>query len=49
MMKMNYLTGGISVVMTNQDPGVDQAESGVEHLAELEFATRGKNENSTFR
>ncbi|MCR5685483.1 MAG: serine hydrolase [Lachnospiraceae bacterium] len=33
MIKMNHVTGEISVVMTNQDPGVDQSESGVEQLA----------------
>ncbi|MCR5322784.1 MAG: serine hydrolase [Lachnospiraceae bacterium] len=33
MIKMNYVTGEISVVMTDQDPGVDQTESGVEQLA----------------
>lgn len=32
MMKMNYSTGEISVVMTNRNPGVDQTESGVEWL-----------------
>ena len=32
---MNFVTGEISVVMTNQDPGVDQAESGVEQLTSL--------------
>ena len=32
MMKMNFVTGEISVVMTNQDPGTDQTESGVEML-----------------
>lgn len=35
MLKMNPPTGEVSVVMTNQDPGVDQAESGVELLTEL--------------
>ena len=35
MIKMNYVTGEISVVMTNRDPGMDQAESGVEQLAAL--------------
>ena len=33
MMKMNNRTGEIAVVMTNRNPGVDQAESGVEWLA----------------
>lgn len=32
MMKMNCRTGEISVVMTNQNPEVDQTESGVEWL-----------------
>ena len=35
MLKMNHVTGEISVVMTNQDPGTDQTESGVEQLAAL--------------
>ena len=35
MLKMNLVTGEVSAVMTNQDPGVDQAESGVELLTEL--------------
>ncbi len=35
MLKMNVATGEVSVVMTNQNPGVDQTESGLEHLAEL--------------
>ena len=30
---MNFVTGEISVVMTNMDPGVDQTESGVELLS----------------
>lgn len=34
MLKMNVVTGEISVVMTNKDPGVDQTESGVEQLAD---------------
>lgn len=38
MMKMNYRTGEISVVMTNRNPGVDQAESGVEWLADKSFS-----------
>ena len=33
LLKMNYVTGEISVVMTNQNPGVDQTESGLEQLA----------------
>ena len=32
MLKMNHLTGEVSVVMTNRDPGVDQAGSGLEQL-----------------
>ena len=35
MLKMNVATGEVSVVMTNKDPGVDQAESGVEELTSL--------------
>ena len=35
MLKMNVATGEVSVVMTNQDPGVDQTASGVEQLATL--------------
>ena len=35
MLKMNVVTGEIAVVMTNKNPGVDQAESGVERLAEF--------------
>lgn len=35
MLKINVATGEISVVMTNKDPGVDQAESGVEALTSL--------------
>ena len=38
MMKMNCRTGEISVVMTNRNPGVDQAESGVEWLADRIFS-----------
>ena len=34
MMKMNTRTKRIAVVMTNRNPGVDQAESGVEWLAD---------------
>ena len=33
MLKMNHVTGEVSVVMTNKDPGADQTESGVEQLA----------------
>ena len=32
MMKMNFATGEVSIVMTNQDPGVDQSESGLESI-----------------
>lgn len=32
MMKMNYRTGGISAVMTNRNPEMEQSESGVEWL-----------------
>ena len=32
MLKINYVTGNAAAVMTNQNPGVDQAESGVEEL-----------------
>ncbi len=39
MLKMNAATGEISVVMTNRDPGVDQTESGLEHLAEIHRPT----------
>ena len=35
MLKLNFVTGEISVVMINQDPGVDQTESGVEQLTSL--------------
>ena len=34
MMKLNIGKGEVSVVMTNMDPGVDQAESGVEWLVD---------------
>lgn len=34
MLKMNCRTGEISVVMTNCDPGIDQAASGVEELVD---------------
>ena len=32
MLKINYVTGNAAVAMTNQNPGVDQAESGIEEL-----------------
>ena len=38
IMKMNCRTKEISVVMTNRNPGVDQAESGIEWLADSRFA-----------
>ena len=38
MIKMNCRTGEISVVMTNRNPGVDQAESGIEWLVNRIFA-----------
>ena len=34
MMKIHLQSGEISVVMTNKNPGVDQAESGVEWLTD---------------
>ena len=34
MMKLYLKSGDISVVMTNKDPGVDQAESGIEWLTD---------------
>lgn len=40
MMKMNCRTKEISVVMTNRNPGVDQAESGIEGLVDSKFAVR---------
>ena len=38
MMKMNCSTGEISVVMTNRNPEVDQAESGVERLVNRKWS-----------
>ena len=35
MMKMNVRTGRAAVVMTNRNPEVDQAASGVEWLTDL--------------
>ena len=32
MLGLNYMTGDSAVVMTNQNPGVDQTESGIEAL-----------------
>ena len=40
LMKMNCRSGEISVVMANRDPGVDQAESGIEWLADRRFQVR---------
>lgn len=34
MLKINYITGETAAVMTNQNPGVDQAESGIEGLVD---------------
>ena len=34
MMKINYVTGNIAIVMTNRNPGVDQSESGIEWLVD---------------
>jgi len=34
MMKLNTQNGEISVVMANKNPGVDQAESGIEWLVD---------------
>jgi hypothetical protein len=35
MLKLNFVTGEIAVVMINQNPDVDQTESGVEQLTSL--------------
>ena len=40
MLKMNCRTGEISVVMTNRNPGADQAVSGVEWLVNRIFTAR---------
>ena len=37
MLKINYRTGEIAAVMTNQNPGVDQTESGIEYLVTKEI------------
>ena len=37
MLKLNYSTGETAVVMTNQNPGVDQKESGIEALVNESF------------
>ena len=38
ILKINYRTGEISAVMTNQNPGVDQTESGIEWLVDNVFS-----------
>lgn len=40
MMKMNIRTKRVAVVMTNRNPGVDQAESGIEWLADSKLNER---------
>lgn len=40
MLKMNALSKEIAVVMTNRNPGVDQAESGIEYLVNRVFAVQ---------
>ena len=40
MMKMNCRSGETVVVMTNRNPGVDQAESGIEGLVNSKLAAR---------
>ncbi len=40
MVKMNCATGEISVVMANRNPGMDQAESGIEWLANRHFTAQ---------
>ena len=40
ILKMNCRTKEISVVMANRNPGVDQAESGIEWLADRRFQVR---------
>ena len=47
MIKMNHVTGEVSVVMTNRDPGADQTESGVEQLAEFVFYSKQRAMNKT--
>ena len=37
MMKVNFITGESAVVMTNQNPGVDQAQSGIEGIIATYF------------
>ena len=41
MVKMNIRTKKIAVVMTNRNPGIDQAESGVEWLADGKLNEKG--------
>lgn len=41
IMKMNIRTKRIAAVMTNRNPGVDQAESGVERLADEKLNEKG--------
>ena len=40
MMKMNIRTKKIAVVMTNQDPGVDQMKSGIEWLVDSKLSVK---------
>ena len=40
-MKMNIRTKRIAAVMTNRNPGVDPAESGVERLADEKLNEKG--------
>ena len=40
MVKMNIRTKQASVVMTNRNPGVDQAESGIELLADRKLSEK---------
>ena len=40
MLKMNARSKEIAVVMTNRNPGVDQAESGIEYLVNRVFAVQ---------
>ncbi len=35
MLKINYRTGEIAAVMTNQNLGVDQTESGLDKITEM--------------
>ena len=45
MLKMNCSTEEISVVMTNCDPGVDQAASGVEELVNRNLSKEKERDN----